>query len=695
MLNRKNLDNRSFDSRMSEAYTELPLYTEDWTNFNPSDPGVTILENLTAFNNVQLEGINAVTDAVRYYLLKMCGFESKRGKAAKVLLMGKNLTEEVILPANKQLKLGDMCFETDRLSKVYHYHINNVYGFYENEYHDVSRIAIGEVDIPTEVFGKSPKAGDAVYFLADGMPEPGEELICYVNIQDRYNRNPFLEKGNNIFADISWQVYTDEGFVTVNVKDGSAGFLMDGEIRMKMPTVPTAVFTETPKEGYCFRAVIKTCDYDIPPKVLSIYGFMFEVFQKETLSSAITFQKSTNIKVFSDLAEKGHIRVFGKEEKGTSYRLYNMALSGEEEGRYYRLIKQGPGMYEIEFDKDAYGYEPVKVKNSVKVLMFGDELMRKYSLGRISGFDRENIYLPIKHIMPATFSIMARRINDDGEYIYDFVRPGKKEEGSLQFILYETEGRIVIDNPGEYVGAELFIATAAVNAGKDGNIRAGNTFKIMEGEFVNPGKGVQGCFRESLPELHRRFLLDIQKPYVAVTERDYEALVKEIPELCIRKVKAYADSVKNLVKVAVMPGTDDKFPKLNDLYEKEIFEYLDMRRLLTTRIEVVQPVYVPVNVFGTVYTKKHFGDCREDIEKAICEKLDYINNDCEFGQRLKFNEVFKELELLPCVEYIYDLSLVPGSSGRIAKSEDGDIVIKENALLYPGQISLDIVAYQD
>lgn len=41
------LDNKTFDDLMKEMITSIPKYTKEWTNFNPSDPGITILELLS------------------------------------------------------------------------------------------------------------------------------------------------------------------------------------------------------------------------------------------------------------------------------------------------------------------------------------------------------------------------------------------------------------------------------------------------------------------------------------------------------------------------------------------------------------------------------------------------------------------------------------------------------------------------
>ena len=44
---------QTFENLIEEARKQIPLYTKEWTNFNPSDPAETILENLSAFSILQ------------------------------------------------------------------------------------------------------------------------------------------------------------------------------------------------------------------------------------------------------------------------------------------------------------------------------------------------------------------------------------------------------------------------------------------------------------------------------------------------------------------------------------------------------------------------------------------------------------------------------------------------------------------
>lgn len=693
MLNNRSLDDRTYEELMTEALMRIPLYSREWTNYNPSDPGITILENLTAFEILQQTQINEITPAVRRKLLKLAGFEAGKGRCARILMAAEGLAQPLSLPINHKFHLGNLCFETTRGLELNPNRLTGVYGFRDGQLHDCSRLLDREVKVPAYIFGKTPKVGDSVWFIADSLPKAGEELIFYMTVADRYNRNPFVERGNNTFAAIKWECYTESGFVEMNVRDDTGCFLISGEIRMRLPAENPVPCPEARDGGYAIRATLLKADYDVRPKLTGVDGFLFEAWQKDTRAVCHTFNRTKSASLRGDLLDESYVMVFCKEKKGSSYRRYISGYSGAANGRFYDELIEVDGTHTWVFDKKKYGYGPEQVKNAIKIAVYSEEMMRRYSLGTVLGCDRQEIRLPGKHIVAESFSIIARRIDENGEELYDFVRPSRYGENDLTYHLYENEGIIVIEDEGAFIGADLYVGTLSVTMGSEGNVRAGNRFSSPGlGEairFYNPKPGTGGCFRETLDEVRQRFLTDLRKSYTAVTARDYENLIKETPELCIHKVRAYLNENRNLVRIAVKPGTDEEFPRLSDSYKKALEKQLEDKRLLTTKIEIMSPVYTPVDAHGIIHVKKQFEDTLYQIEQAIRKKIDYIHSEKNFGDILKFDEVFQAIEELECVDFIYKLSLYPQDSAS-ARLLDSDVVPGENVLCYAGEISLEI-----
>ncbi|MBQ7424967.1 MAG: baseplate J/gp47 family protein, partial [Lachnospiraceae bacterium] len=285
----------------------------------------------------------------------------------------------------------------------------------------------------------------------------------------------------------------------------------------------------------------------------------------------------------------------------------------------------------------------MKCKECVRVIIYSEEVMRRYNVGKVVGYDDQEIEIPGRNIVHESFFLIARRKDEDG-YIYDFVRPEKKGNGALYYHLLEGEGKIIIEDPGDFIDADLFMGSMAITMGSRGNISPGSDVQIERKDvpqgFYNPGAGTGGSFRETLDEVKDRFVSDMRVPYRAVTAGDYEEIVKTTPGLCIRKARAFTESDNNMIKVVVMPDSDEKFPKLSRIYTQKIEERIKARRLLTSQFAVIKPAYAAVGVKCTVYVKRHFTDCRAQIEERIRSRVDYINTEHNFGERLRFEDVF-------------------------------------------------------
>ncbi len=698
MLEYHSPEGKTFIQRYGEALTQIPLYSREWTNFNPSDPAVTILETLCGYETIQQETIEAIPFEVKQNLMKMVGFEIRKGRTARLLLSAENVTHPYTLPANHKFQIGNLIFETNKAITIDDYHITGIYGEKNGEFNEFEFLLDRETKIPAEIFGLRPEAGNSLYFFLNKLPEPEKEMIFYFTLKERFNRNPFTEHMGNSFASIRFECYTQRGFVRMNVRDNTNAFLTSGEIRMRLPSSPAAVYTEGPEEGYCIRVVLTQADYDIRPKVTAIDAFLFEVWQKDTLAECHNFHnRVAEVELDSELAEEAYLDVFCKEEKGESYHRYEFSGGTPRQGRFVELSKEGFGKFKLLFDREKYGYAPAKTKNSVKVVAYTEDVMRQYQLGRVLGYDNQEIKLPYLHLINESFCIMARRILDNGDEVYDFVRPDKYEEEALTYHLLENDGKIVIEDAGDFIGAELYLAGVAVTKGPEGNIRGGNELVSIHDDsgavYYNPGAGTGGAFREKIESVRQRFVVDMEMPYTAVTEQDYERVVKYTPGLCIHKARAFMDEGRNLVRISIKPGTDEDYPRLLDSYRTIIRRQLEMRRLLTTRVELVSPVYSQVDVAGTIYVKMHYEDSRSMIEKTIRQHIDYLNSEKNFGELLKFDEVFHAIELLDCVEYIYELSLRPKTAAH-AKMQDADILPAENCLLIPGQVNLELITFE-
>ena len=81
-LNVPNLDDRTYDDLVEEALGMLPRYAPGWTNHNPSDPGITIIELLAYFVELFIYRLNRVSREIRLRFLQLLVGAESRSKTA-------------------------------------------------------------------------------------------------------------------------------------------------------------------------------------------------------------------------------------------------------------------------------------------------------------------------------------------------------------------------------------------------------------------------------------------------------------------------------------------------------------------------------------------------------------------------------------------------------------------------------------
>ena len=282
MLEAHKQQEQTFENLIQEARKQIPLYTKEWTNYNPSDPAETILENLSAFSILQQAYIDRMPEAVQEKIFQMAGFTKKSGKSARVLVDAKNVEEAVHIPSGQRFRIGDMFFETNRDISLTGNKVIGVYSKWKDEITDHSYILDVNYPVPGAVFTKQPKSGMELYLVLEKKVNPGEDLLFYIHLKEGFKRNVF--EGKNMLADIQWQIYTERGFVDVRCKDGSGSLLTSLEISFHLPKYEAVVCNKLPQKGYVLRGILKRANYDLFPKITGINGFLFELWQKETKS---------------------------------------------------------------------------------------------------------------------------------------------------------------------------------------------------------------------------------------------------------------------------------------------------------------------------------------------------------------------------------------------------------------------------
>jgi hypothetical protein len=204
-----------------------------------------------------------------------------------------------------------------------------------------------------------------------------------------------------------------------------------------------------------------------------------------------------------------------------------------------------------------------------------------------------------------------------------------------------------------------------------------------------------------LAEQVRTTVVGLRKRDRAVTCEDYEMLAQEAsPEVARAKciLRRYLDAGTEAerrvprsghVSVVIVPHTTDPAPQPSEPLRQTVWNYLDPRRVLTTRHHVVGPIYAPVGAEILIARRSDVParGLQEQVADALASFLAPLSggpadDGWPFGRSVYVSELYELLEGISGVDYVPDLVLYsqcpPQAERCVAAAElwheDGDLI---------------------
>ena len=112
-----NLDDRRYQDLLDEALSRIPVFTPEWTNFNKSDPGVTLIEVFAFLTESLLYRCNRVPEKNRAKFLQLLKLPLQPATAAQGLVTisnDKGPLQTVTLSDDVEVRSGQVPFRTTR-----------------------------------------------------------------------------------------------------------------------------------------------------------------------------------------------------------------------------------------------------------------------------------------------------------------------------------------------------------------------------------------------------------------------------------------------------------------------------------------------------------------------------------------------------------------------------------------------------
>jgi hypothetical protein len=182
------LDDRTFNDIVEEAIRMIPRYAPEWTNHNPSDPGITLIELAAWMTDLLIYRLNQVPDKNYVAFLNLLGIKLRPPRSARALLQF-GLVEQ----ASKQRigrgtqvstpqasEIETVTFETARDVVVCNARPDRCFCYFDETYAENSRYLDQVVDGGFEVFGGAQRVERFIYLSDPRFANAGESSVLRI-----------------------------------------------------------------------------------------------------------------------------------------------------------------------------------------------------------------------------------------------------------------------------------------------------------------------------------------------------------------------------------------------------------------------------------------------------------------------------------------------------------------------------------
>ena len=110
------IDDRRYQDLLNEALARIPVHNPEWTNFNRSDPGITLVELFAFLTENLLYRSNLIPERNRLKFLTLLGVPLRPASSARGLVTFTNERgplQTLTLNAGLEVRAGRVPFRTD------------------------------------------------------------------------------------------------------------------------------------------------------------------------------------------------------------------------------------------------------------------------------------------------------------------------------------------------------------------------------------------------------------------------------------------------------------------------------------------------------------------------------------------------------------------------------------------------------
>jgi len=558
------IDDRDFDTIVTEARSLIPRYAPEWTDHNDSDPGITLVQLFAWMTEMLIFRLNQVPELNYIKFLQLLGIELLPAEPARVdLTFSVNATAPtpvVIVPLATQVAVAGapgtpLIFETDRALNALRAPLVAVRSFDSFSYMTVHQ------DDPTASyypFGRDGREGSALLLGFDSTGAfPSDQIDLAVFVPDRDSDTGSYSCSADLSpvpppATVTWQFWHQEGdWRDVDlVRDDTRAFTRSGSVQFNGPGTDAGA-TDLGLGGdnlYWIRALLERSSYELAPKLSAVLTNTASATQAQTVRDEIVGSADGSVSQSLFVANTPVVAIVPPEIVPRQDGSTDVV-----EVRSVRLeVDEGLGFAVWQQVDDFFGSGP------------DDE---HYTLNRTTG----------------------AIVFGDGEH-----------------------GRIPVA-ANSSIGGNIVARFYRYGGGKRGNVGAGKVTELQAAvpfveKATNRLPALLGADEETVTEAKLRAPEELQNKGRAVTAADFESIAKETPGANVKRAKALplahpkfpGTYVPGVVTVIVVPETDAPNPIPNETTLQAVCACLNAARLLTAELYVSPPTYRKVKIEADV-----------------------------------------------------------------------------------------------
>lgn len=568
------LDSRTFQQLVDRALQRIPHYTPEWTDFNPSDPGVTLIDLFAWLTELMFYQLNRVPDLNYIKFLQLIGLELQPAQPAVADLTFTPQPNANVAPVRVGTQVGgqpsgggqQVVFETQEGLDLIRLPLTDVRVFDGTSYADVTD-ANGPGGTTYRPFGWVPQVGSALYLGFSQTDPPTTGPLFPQDMRFRLFRPASTQTGQAQSAagaesppappvQLVWEYRpTATRWNRLNVlRDETAAFTLGGYILVQGPADPVPT-TDADLQGdrIWLRVRLAAGAYPsrTPPEI--------DALRPNTVNAR---QLTTVHDESPGLSDGRPGQVFRLRQQPVLADSLQVTVAEPEETAPWKLV---PDFLSSGPDDKAYTLDP--------------------ATGEIQFGDGNNGRIPV-----------------DGSEVLA--------------VVYQAGGGAA----GNVAAGALTTLLSPV-AGID--------------SVTNEQSAVGGRDQQDLEDLKRQAPAELRRRNRAVTAEDFATLAGEAGSVARATAIALAHpdhpgvEVAGAVTVVIVPDADEVPPIPSDSLIHQVCQYFQQYRLITTELFVKGPAYTQVKVHAAVSAHSYaaFNVVSKGVQDAINHYLAPLTRD--------------------------------------------------------------------